>query len=168
MPIYRYLVALIVDQVDDNTFQARFLDSGVIVTASLAYELWIRQNIQPLVGDLVKLLEYNGFRGTKYTIVKVLVTKKYEDNFRKIATPITTGLATLRRFNHTYASFTIVSFFGSKLSQLLYSNLDLKTVEDLVFVNNINLSAIVFDFSELDREEFHEIFANLVEFFEGY
>jgi len=168
MVIYRYLVALIVDQVDDNTFQARFLDSGFIVTASLPYELWIRKNIQPLVGDLVKLQEYNGLGGTEYTIVKVLVTKKYEDKFRKIATPITTGLATLRRFNHTYASFTIFSFFGSKLSQLLYSNLGLKTVEDLVFVNNISLSGIVFDFSEVDREEFHEIFENLMEFFESF
>jgi hypothetical protein len=121
-----------------------------------------------LIGDLVKL-EYNsGLGGGVHTIVKILFSKKDQDKFTKIAIPITTGLWTLRRFKHTYASFTIKSFFGSKLSQLLYSTLGLKTVEDLVFVNSLTLARVVFHFSEVDREEFHEIFENLVEFFETF
>lgn len=43
-------------------------------------------------------------------------------------------LSTLKRLNHNYDSFTIKSFFGSKLGRLLYSSLGLKTVRDLVNV----------------------------------
>jgi hypothetical protein len=59
-------------------------------------------------------------------------------------------------------------FFGSKLGRLLYSTLGCKTVQDLVNVETLTLARAVFQFSEIDREEFNEIFENLVEFFENY
>jgi hypothetical protein len=121
-----------------------------------------------LVGDIVKL-EYNsGLRGGVHTIVEILFSKKKQDKFKKIAMPITRGLWTLRRFDHNYDSFTIKSFFGSKLGRVLYSTLGLKTVQDLVNVNSLTLAIVVFHFSEVDREEFNEIFENLVEFFETF
>jgi hypothetical protein len=114
-------------------------------------------------------LEYNsGLRGGVHTIVEILFSKKKQDKFKKIAMPITRGLWTLRRFDHNYDSFTIKSFFGSKLGRVLYSTLGLKTVQDLVNVNSLTLARVVFHFSEVDREEFNEIFENLVEFFETF
>ena len=167
---YQYNLAYIVDQVDERTFQARFFfycGTDLIVTCYLSHELYY-QNIRPLVGDLVKL-EYNsGFRGSVHTIVEILFSKKEQDKFKKIAMPITRGVWTLRRLNHNYDSFTIKPFFGSKLSRLLYSTLGFKTVQDLVNVETLTLARAVFLFSEVDREEFNEIFENLVEFFESY
>jgi len=139
----------------------------LIVTCYLSHEFYYR-DIRPLVGDIVKL-EYNsGLRGGVHTIVEILFSKKKQDKFKKIAMPITRGLWTLRRFDHNYDSFTIKSFFGSKLGRVLYSTLGLKTVQDLVNVNSLTLAIVVFHFSEVDREEFNEIFENLVEFFETF
>lgn len=167
MLTYKYNLAYIVDQVDERTFQARFCGIYLIVTCYLSHELYY-QNIRPLMGDLVKL-EYNsGLRGGVHTIVEILFSKKEQDKFKKIAMPITRGLWTLRRFNHNYDSFTIKYFFGSKLGRLLYSTLGCKTVQDLVNVETLTLARAVFQFSEIDREEFNEIFENLVEFFENY
>jgi len=160
-------LAYIVDQVDERTFQARLFHNNVIVTCYLSHELYYR-DIRPLLGDLVTL-EYNsGLRGGVHTIVEIWFSKKEQDKFKKIAIPITDGLWTLRQFYHNYDSFTIKSFFGSKLGRVLYSTLGLKTVQDLVNVNSITLAIVVFHFSEVDREEFNEIFENLVEFFETF
>jgi hypothetical protein len=81
---------------------------------------------------------------------------------------VTQMLWTLKRLNHNYDSFTIESFFGSKLGRLLYSNLGLRTVRDLVNVEAVILLDAMLDLSELDGREFSEVFQALYEFFESY
>ena len=77
-------------------------------------------------------------------------------------------LGTLKRLNHHYDSFTIESFFGSKLGRLLYLSLGLRTVRDLVNVDAEILVDAMLDLSELDGREFSEVFQALYEFFESY
>jgi hypothetical protein len=70
-------LAHIVDQVDDYTFQARFCETDSIVTCYLSDKL-LDNNIQPLVGGLVRLeyLEYyTGLRSRIYYIIQVINSK---------------------------------------------------------------------------------------------
>ena len=92
--------------------------------------------------------------------------KEEFDHFLILANEI---LWDLKRLNHNYDSFTIESFFGSKLGPLLYSSLGLRTVRDLVNVDALTLGIGIFesDFSEMDSTEFYEVFQALYEFFEN-
>ena len=76
----------------------------------------------------------------------------------------------LKRLNHNYDSFTIESFFGSKLGRLLYSSLGLRTIRDLVNMDALTLGIGIFesDFSDMDRKEFLGSFEALYKFFESY
>ncbi|GGM27814.1 hypothetical protein GCM10010129_84710 [Streptomyces fumigatiscleroticus] len=69
-----YSAAYVVNQIDERTYQASLYGTNWIVKCYLSHELF-RENIRPLVGDLV-LLEYNsGLRRKKrrvHYIVEVI------------------------------------------------------------------------------------------------
>jgi len=73
-----YSLAYVVEQIDERTFQARLCETDSIVKCYLSHKLFYH-NIQPLVGDLVKL-EYNsGLWNAKkrvQNIVDILYSKK--------------------------------------------------------------------------------------------
>jgi hypothetical protein len=74
-------------------------------------------------------------------------------------------LSTLKELGHDYDRYRIDAFFGSKLGRLLYSNLGLRTVRDLVNVEAEILVYAMLDLSALDRREFYEVFQALYEFY---
>ena len=77
-------------------------------------------------------------------------------------------LSTLKELGHDYDRHRIDAFFGSKLGRLLYLNLGLRTVRDLVNVDAEILVDAMLDLSELDRREFYEVFQALYVYFESY
>lgn len=166
MDIVRNL-AYIVDQVDERTFQARLSTTNAIVSCCLSHELFYR-NIQPFVGDLVKL-EYNfGLRRSKrrvHNIIEILISKQKEDQeyqLKKKTLKLRKGIETLKRLDHNYDSWTIEQFFGSQWDRILYSSLGIKTIRDLLSVEARTLVR------EVDGEKFYEMFDNLVKFFKRF
>ena len=66
-----YSPAYIVNQIDERTFQASLSGTDWIVKCYLSHELF-RENIRPLVGDLV-ILEYNsGLRRIKRRVHHII------------------------------------------------------------------------------------------------
>jgi hypothetical protein len=66
-----YSLAYIVEQIDERNFHARLCETDSIVKCYLSHELFYR-NINPLVGDLVKL-EYNsGLRNGKKRVQSIV------------------------------------------------------------------------------------------------
>ena len=163
-PITNQAYAYIVEQIDERMFQARLCDTDSIVSCYLSHELFYR-NIQPLIGDLVKL-EYNfGLRRAKkrvQNIIEILYSKKKEDKLKRITKRVQKGIETLKRLDHDYDSWTISQFFGSKWDRILYSSLRIKTIRDLL---NVEAQTLV---REVDGEKFYEMFEDLVKFFKRY
>jgi len=70
-----YSTAYIVNQIDERTYQASLSGTDLIVKCYLSHELF-RENIRPLVGDLVVLRYDSGLRRIKrrvHYIIKVIV-----------------------------------------------------------------------------------------------
>ena len=72
--------------------------------------------------------------------------------FRRFQLKVKRMLSTLKELGHDYDRHRIDAFFGSKLGRLLYSNLGLRTVRDLVNVDALTLGIATLDFSEMDRK----------------
>lgn len=72
--------------------------------------------------------------------------------FRCFQLKVKKMLSTLKELGHDYDRHRIDAFFGSKLGRLLYSNLGLRTVRDLVNVEAEILGIATLDFSEMDRK----------------
>ena len=87
--------------------------------------------------------------------------------FRRFQLKVKKMLSTLKELDHDYDRHRIDAFFGSKLGRLLYSNLGLRTVRDLVNMEAEILVYAILDFSESDSTEFYEVFQALYEFFEN-
>ena len=157
-------LAYVVDQVDERTFQARLSTTNAIVSCYLSHELFYR-NIQPLVGDLVKL-EYNfALRRKKkrlHNIIEILFSKQKEDQLKKKTLKLQKGIETLKRLNHNYDSWTIEQFFGTQWDRILYSTFGIKTIRDLLNMEAISLVR------EVDGERFYEMFEGLVKFFKRF
>ena len=122
--------AYIVNQIHERTFQAQLCKTDSTVSCYLSHELFYR-NIQPLVGDLVKL-EYNFvLRRAKrrvHNIILIVYSKKKQDKLKRVTMRVKKGLQTLKSLNHYYNSWTIYDFFGSKWDRILYSSLGVKTI----------------------------------------
>jgi hypothetical protein len=84
MALY-FTMAYIVEQIDERLFLARLSETDAIVKCYLSHQLFYR-NINPLLGDLVKL-EYNSglWNGKRrvQNIVDILYSKKKQDKFKK-------------------------------------------------------------------------------------